>query len=180
MPSAPVVLRYGHVVAHINQIEVLPDVLAALVSTDAATAVATTEALSAHEAAISVARSAGLSGSPGKIAQTLKSMGHGQLANRVRSSARSRGATAHPDISLPQDLSTALSAPMPFLLQMMFMGHIGRPQVCMATPHKHRCPTIKLKRMAGELLRRRRSTTCSRAWMASSCRLSMRSRRWHL
>lgn len=76
-------LRYGRIIAHINQPEALRDTLAALASTDAAKVIATTADLFAHVAAMGLARSAGCCGLPGKLAQRLCGLGFGQFAQNT-------------------------------------------------------------------------------------------------
>lgn len=67
-------------------------------------------ALVAHERALAAARARfNTSGGSGEIISMLFSRGLSQLAKRLRASARSRGALAHPDTTLANDIINASS-----------------------------------------------------------------------
>lgn len=67
---------------------------------------ALSDALAAREAALAVGRKVlGVSGGAGEVANALRARGEASLANRVRASARSRNALAHPDLCLAASLA---------------------------------------------------------------------------
>mmetsp|Transcript_28241 Transcript_28241/g.80251 ORF Transcript_28241/g.80251 Transcript_28241/m.80251 type:complete len:268 (-) Transcript_28241:12-815(-) len=117
---APVVLRCGVIIAHINDPGTLPSVVAALAQSGvraapdavpaASTATGSLEcALAAHEGAMAVVRRhLGPGTTLSSAASTLTACGKKALARRLRTSARSRGALAHPDYALSEDLERVL------------------------------------------------------------------------
>lgn len=105
-PTAPVVLRSGTLIAHVNDINLLAATAAALSTSGSSRSSST--ALAAHEKALSVARSMGFTGSLGMIAAQLRSAGLPSLSRRVRKGARVRGAEAHPDTMLAGDIAREL------------------------------------------------------------------------
>lgn len=119
-PSAPVVLRVGAMVFHINATHSLESVLDAI-GTDRVglrralidekpNGDATHGALAMHERALQVARRhLGSHASLAQIACVFARRGRQGLAKRLRASARSRGALAHPDAAFADDLESALA-----------------------------------------------------------------------
>lgn len=109
MAPAAVVFRNGHLMAHTNDVAALPAVVASLSEAGYGNGHAASAALAAHEEARSAARYNGFSGEPGQIARQLRDAGFSLMAQRVRSSARARGAVAHRDVRLAADIAGAAS-----------------------------------------------------------------------
>lgn len=105
--TAPVVLRCGTIVAHINDPRALQDAAAALAACSCATR-PTSVAIAASEEALILALAMGFAGSSGSVATQLRDAGLPVLARRVRNAARSRGADAHPDTMLAEDWAREL------------------------------------------------------------------------
>lgn len=110
MPSqAPIVVRHGAVFININD---PTEVGAVLDSLSRASMLqprtdTTNVALVAHEAAVAEVRRATGSSNVSVAASSLKDIGWDDLAKRLRTSARARGAAAHPDWALAQDRDMA-------------------------------------------------------------------------
>lgn len=120
-PTAPVALRCGHLVAHVNSEAAIPALVAAVsqaMSLGATGAASIAEqrpprdaelALAAFEHAMSVARAHGHT-SVASVRASLNATGRDDLARQVRSAARVRGPVAHPAAGLAESLHTALGA----------------------------------------------------------------------
>lgn len=104
-PAAPVVLRCGTLIAHINDVGSLQATAEALVRCGVGGTMSQSVAIAAHEEALSVARSLGFSCSEGAVASQLRDAGLPALAKRVRASGRACGLAAHPDTTLAEDLA---------------------------------------------------------------------------
>lgn len=69
----------------------------------------TSQVLAAHETLLSICRRHNI-GSMGALTSRLARTGNAALSRRVRSAARVRGAHAHPDFALPDEVEKALAA----------------------------------------------------------------------
>lgn len=105
-------LRIGHVVAQVNDVSALESTLSALHRCGPAqlAGAPVSEALSAHELVRRTAfRHLGGSSLGAAVAQPNR-RGHSALSRRLRTWAKSRGALAHPDISLAEEIEEAVGS----------------------------------------------------------------------
>lgn len=110
MPSAPIVMRYGHLVLHCNDPSLLGSVMEQLAAISLPSAAdMTTQMLTSHEKLLDVGRRHNMR-SIGELTARLARTGHSALSKRVRSAARARGAHAHPDVALPEEVAATLAA----------------------------------------------------------------------
>lgn len=108
MPIAPAVLRTGAVVAHVNDVAALPGVLSAFGQTasgDEARPLGA--ALAAHVNAMNAVRDCFGASSVASAVSSLSANGQPSLAKRLRAGVRARGALAHPDEQLCDDIRRA-------------------------------------------------------------------------
>lgn len=106
MARAAVVLRCGHVVAHINDLAALGAAIDMLSRISPGVGVATDAALTAHEDAMRVAHSCGFVGQLGRVAEQLRASRIGAPSSEKRPVAWA----AHPDVRLAADIAAKARA----------------------------------------------------------------------
>lgn len=109
MPSqAPVVVRTGNAVVHINDASSLRDVLSAVVRAQPAQQQDITPSLAAHEEALETCRQLFGVTSVGAATSELNRRGLAQLSRRLCAGARGTGALAHPDLTLAASIRNSV------------------------------------------------------------------------
>lgn len=100
------VVRYGGIVIYVDDVSAFPSIVDMVVSrtTGGGRSDTTPVALEAYEGAMAAARQRGFGNTVAQITSQLKNAGFLSLARRFRAASRSRGAAAHPDLSLAAEI----------------------------------------------------------------------------